>query len=203
VYNGVIQRVGISDVITAAGGPRVPAFGQAPTSIRLATIIVTRDGLLSPEAMSFYSWTNERFEWRTCVPTHSGFSKQLGQPFFVATGGRGSLQVDIDLGRADFAVTPTTADATVAAGAEARYEIAVTSRRSPFTAPVTMTCESLPENATCSFASASLTPGDGGQTTALSIATANVATGTHTVIVTGRNGNEKHSTAVTLTVGTP
>jgi hypothetical protein len=45
-----------------------------------------------------------------------------------------------------------------------------------------------------------VTPGAGGQTTVMSISTATVAAGTHIVIVTGRNGDEKHSTAVTLIV---
>ena len=200
VYTGAMTRVRIADVIAVAGGPRVPAFGPAPTTVRMATILVTRDGLATPETMSFYSWMTERFEWRTRVPTHSGFLKQLGQPYFIATGGRGTLEVDVDLGRADFAVTPGTAAATVTAGAAARYEIGVFSRRSTFTAPVALTCASLPANATCSFESASLTPGEGGQTTVLSIATANVVAGTHVVIVTGRNGDEKHSTAVSLIV---
>jgi len=199
VYTGAMTRVGVNDVIASAG-PRVPAFGAAPTNFKMATILVTREGLASREAMSFYSWMAERAEWRTRVPTHSGFSKELGQPFFVATGRRGTVQMDIDLGRADFAVTPGTPSATVSRGTDALYEIAVFSRRSTFEAPVSLTCESLPVNAICNFQSASLTPGAGGQTTVMSIATTGVATGTHIVIVTGRNGDEKHSTAVTLVV---
>lgn len=199
VFTGAMTRVGVNDVIASAG-PRVPAFGAAPTNFKMATIIVTRDGLASREMMSFYSWMAERAEWRTRAPTHSGFEKELGQPFYVATGRRGTVQMDIDLRRADFAVTPGTPSATVSRGTEALYEIAVFSRRSTFDAPVSLTCESLPVNATCNFQAASLTPGEGGQTTVMSIATTGVATGTHLVIVTGRNGDEKHSTAVTLVV---
>ena len=199
VYTGAMTRVGVNDVINAVGA-RSPAFGAAPRSFKLATILVTRDGLASPETMSFYSWMAERAEWRTRTRTHSGFVKELGQPFFVATGGRGSLQMDIDLRRPDFAVTPGTPSVTVQRGADARYEIAVFSRRSAFDAPLTLTCESLPDNAACAFESAALTPGAGGQTTVMTISTANVAAGTHLVIVTGRNGDEKHSTAVTLIV---
>lgn len=201
VYTGAMTRVRIADVIAAAGGPRVPAHGQAPTTTRMATILVTRDGLASPEMMSFYSWMTERAEWRPRVPTHLGFTKELGQPFFAATGGRGTLQVDVNLRRPDFAVTPGgSASATVAPGTEARYEIGVFSRGATFTAPVTLTCESLPANATCSFESSSVTPGESGRTTVMSIATANVAAGTHVVIVTGRSGEDKHSTAVTVVI---
>jgi hypothetical protein len=110
------------------------------------------------------------------------------------------LQMDIDLRRPDFAVTPGSPSVTVRAGAEALYEIAVFSRGSTLEAPVALSCESLPANAACAFQSSTVTPGAGGQTTVMSISTARVAAGTHIVIVTGRNGDEKHSTAVTLVV---
>jgi len=150
--------------------------------------------------MWLYSYLTERTEWRARVPTHSGFAKELGQPFFVATRGRGSLEVDIGLQRPDFAVLPGTAEVTVPAGTPARYQITAFSRQSTFTQPVTLSCESLPANAGCTFDQESVVPGAGGQTTVVSISTANVARGTHVVIVSGRSGGEKHSTAVTVTV---
>jgi hypothetical protein len=200
IFTGAMTPITINEIMAAGGGPRVPAYGQAPNNFTMATVLVTRNGLASPEMMSFYSWMAERAEWRTRVPTHSGFVKELGQPFYLATGRRGTLQMDIDLRRPDFAVTPGTPSVTVRAGTEALYEIAVFSRGSTLDAPVTLSCESLPANATCAFQSNTVTPGAGGQTTVMSISTATVAAGTHIVIVTGRNGDEKHSTAVTLIV---
>ena len=199
LFTGPMTRVRVSDVI-AAVGPRTPAFGQAPTTIRMATILVTRDGLASPEAMWLYSFMTERAEWRARVPTHSGFAKELGQPFFVATRGRGSLEVDIDLRRPDFAVVPGVAEITVPAGTPARYQITAFSRQSTFDGEVTLSCDSLPANATCTFEQPSVIPGGGGQTTVLTIGTANVARGTHVVIVNGKSGAEKHATAVSLSV---
>jgi len=199
VFTGAMTRVRIADVMGTLGA-RAPAFGAAPRTYRAATILVTRDGLAAPEMMWLYSYLTERAEWRARVPTHSGFAKELGQPFFVATRGRGSLEVDIGLQRPDFAVLPGTAEVTVPAGTPARYQITAFSRQSTFTQPVTLSCESLPANAGCTFDQESVVPGAGGQTTVVSISTANVARGTHVVIVSGRSGGEKHSTAVTVTV---
>lgn len=199
VFTGAMTRVRVNDVIAAVGA-RTPSFGQAPTTFRLATILVTRNGLASPEMMWLYSFMAERAEWRARVPTHSGFSKELGQPFYVATRGRGSLQVDVDLSRPDFALLPGVAEITVPAGTPARYQITAFSRQSTFASEVTLSCESLPANATCAFEQPSIIPGANGQTTVLSISTANVARGTHVVLVSGRSGGERHSTAVTVTV---
>ncbi|MGH9203536.1 MAG: choice-of-anchor X domain-containing protein, partial [Vicinamibacterales bacterium] len=101
VFTGPVLRVGVNDILNAAG-PRIPPYGEAPSRFRLATILVTRSGLASAEMMSLYSWMTERAEWRARVPTHSGFTKQSGQPFYLATGGRGTLEMDLDLGQPDF-----------------------------------------------------------------------------------------------------
>lgn len=196
---GAVTRVRIADVV-AALGRRTPAAGNAPTTIRTATILVTRDGPASPELMSFYSWMAERAEWRARVPTHSGFLKELGQPFFVATRGRGTLQTDVNLRRPDFAITATSAAARVTNGVDARFEIAATSRRSTFEAPVTLSCDTLPANASCLFEQPAVTPGASGRTVPVTIATRGVARGAHVVIVSGRSGAEKHSTALSLTI---
>jgi hypothetical protein len=203
VFSGAVIRVGANDIVNAVG-PRVPPYGEAPTRFRLATILVTRNGLASPEMMSLYSWMSERAEWRARVPTHSGFLKESGQPFFVATGGRGTLEMDLDLGQPDFALVPSTADATVAAGASASYSIAVSSRQRTFDATVTLSCGSLPANASCQFQSPDIVPGSSGQSTGLTISTrgsvGTTARGTYVVIVNGSSGSARHATAVTLTV---
>jgi hypothetical protein len=191
IYTGAMTRVRIADVI-AALGPRTPAYGAAPTTFRTATILVTRDGLASPEMMSLYSWLTERAEWRVRVPTHSGFSKELGRPFHLATSGRGTLRVDINLRRPDFSVT------AISTG-----EIVIAPHGGSFDAPVALSCEMLPANAACAFDPSAVTPGSETRTVRLSVATNGVAAGTHVVTVIGRSGTERHSTAVTVTVGAP
>ena len=189
VYSGAMTRVRVNDVV-AALGPRTPAFGEAPTTFRTATILVTRDALATAEQMSFYSWMTERAEWRARVSTHEGFSKELGQPFSVATRGRGTLRVDIDLGRPDFSVTATSAS-----------EIVVAPLRGSFDAPIRLTCEMLPANASCTFDPPVVTPGAETRTVRLTVATSGVAPGTYAVMVRGRSGSEQHSTAVSISVG--
>jgi hypothetical protein len=96
IYGGAVTRVRVQDVINAVG-PRVPAAGGAPTNFRTATILVTRTALASPEAMALFSALAERAEGQAATMVHEGFLKQFQSPFFVATGGRGTLDTRLDL----------------------------------------------------------------------------------------------------------
>src|SRR5262245_37461350 len=89
-FGGPVQRVSVQSVIGQVG-PRLPASANAQRNFRIATIIVSRDALVSAEAMWLYSWLAARAEGRSPVPVHEGFSKVIGKPFFVATGGRATL----------------------------------------------------------------------------------------------------------------
>src|SRR5262245_49513660 len=83
VYSGAVARVTINSVITAAGR-RVPDSSASPKRFRAATILVSRDGLVSSETMWLYSWFTSRAELEAAVPIHSGFLKGMGNPFFAA-----------------------------------------------------------------------------------------------------------------------
>jgi hypothetical protein len=96
IYGGAVTRVRAQDVINAVG-PRVPAAGAAPTHFRTATILVTRTALAPPEAMALFSALAERAEGQAATMVHEGFLKQLHSPFFVAAGGRGTLDTQLDL----------------------------------------------------------------------------------------------------------
>ena len=96
IYGGAVTRMRVQDVINAVG-PRVPAAGAAATHFRTATILVTRTALASPEAMALFSALAERAEGQAATTVHEGFLKQLHSPFFVATGGRGTLDTRLDL----------------------------------------------------------------------------------------------------------
>jgi hypothetical protein len=73
-----MTRVTVDDII-ARFGPRQPAAGSAPASFRVAPILVTRDGLSTPEEMWLYTYFAGRGELRDRVPVHSGFVKELGR----------------------------------------------------------------------------------------------------------------------------
>jgi len=172
IFSGPLTRVGADDVVRQFG-LRVPAYGDAPNRFRVATILVTRDELATPETMWLYSWMVDRAELKTRVPTHSGFTKEIGQPFFVATGGRGSLDMRLDFAGApaDFALVPTPGVQTVATGASAEFAIAVEPRGTGFPAGVTLGCGTLPSGFSCAFSQATVTPGPDGATVMLTIAT--------------------------------
>ena len=182
VFTGPVLRVSAADVI-ARFGPRVPAFGDAPSVFRLATILVTRDGLATPEAMALYSWLAERGEGRVSVPTHSGFTKTIGHPFFVATGGRGQLDMRIETGLPDFALVPTPASVTVSSGATAMYSISALPVRQAFDDEIVFRCGPLPAHAACTFSPDRITPGQTGQDVVLSIATRDAASGVSASVV--------------------
>src|SRR5262249_5266900 len=105
------------------------------------------------------------------VPVHSGFVKELGQPFYVATGGRGTLDMRVEIGQPDFSLVSTPASQTVTAGSPASYSISAMPARSGFDTTIVFACGELPAHARCTFVPDQVTPGTTGQDTVLTIAT--------------------------------
>src|SRR5262249_15337099 len=92
LYGGTFTRLHVSDLIAnPAIGPRIPDSTAAQKNFRVAVIVVSRDALLSPDAMSFYSLFAQRAELQTAVAIHSGFDKGVAQPFALSTRGLGSM----------------------------------------------------------------------------------------------------------------
>src|SRR6185436_4012015 len=52
---------------------------------------VLSDAMLSPEAMAFYDFFAQRADARTALTVHQGFYAGMGNPFYVATGGAGTM----------------------------------------------------------------------------------------------------------------
>jgi hypothetical protein len=160
-FTGQVIRVSAQDVV-AQFGPRNPPFPSAPTTIRMATILVTRDDIATQEQMWLYSWFADRGELRTRVATHEGFSKTLGQPFYVATGGRATLDMHLEPSQGeipDFTLQPSPASRTVTAGSSASFTMSVTPTKSAFDGDVTFACGSLPAHAACVFSPTHVVPG--------------------------------------------
>ena len=197
-FTGSVTRIDASSIVRAVG-PREPPAGAAPNRFRSAAILVTRNGLASPEMMSLYSWMTERAEWRAGVATHEGFSKNQGFPFFVATEGRGALETHIDLGREDFAVTPEVGSFSGSSTTQsARIVVEPRGRSAPQT--VSLLCQGLPAPAMCHFDPSAVVVSDGAVTSTLTTTTAGLARGTHTIMVVGTSGQARHTTAVNLTI---
>jgi hypothetical protein len=81
--------VSIADVVASAT-PRVPAYPAAQREFTVGVIVVS-DAPLSDEAMAFYDFFARRADARTALAVHEGLVQQVDAPFFVQTGGRGTL----------------------------------------------------------------------------------------------------------------
>ncbi len=118
LFTGPTTTVRISDIVSAVG-PRVPHYSVAPKHFRIATIIVSKDGLLSEDEMAFYSFFSSRAEETHEVPYQSGFSKGFAKPFAISTGGRGSLDVGLlDALPTTYSVRPRGAFSVTSAGVD-------------------------------------------------------------------------------------
>lgn len=89
-----MTRVTVQDVIARAGA-RSPSHPQAPRRFRVATVLVTRDGLASPQAMAFFSAMALRSESREPSTSLEGRAVMTSQPFYAATQGRAILHTHL------------------------------------------------------------------------------------------------------------
>jgi hypothetical protein len=90
LLHGPVTIVSMPALISAMG-LRAPVYAAAPSRFRVATILVSRDGLVSADAMRLYDHFSARAEGLNAVPTHEGFLKEMANPFAAATRGRGHL----------------------------------------------------------------------------------------------------------------
>lgn len=93
ILSGPVFTVTIGDII-GKYGERLPSHANSPKSFRVATVIVSNK-LLNSKEMSFYSYYASRAAWTQETIVAEGYSVYTSKPFFLATGGRGSLNVSI------------------------------------------------------------------------------------------------------------
>jgi hypothetical protein len=87
---------GATDTITVADwvardGARAPAWPAAQDTFRMATVVLSRGGLLSREELAFYNNLAQRGEAEVQVTTMNFTTRLPTLPFAPATGGRGKL----------------------------------------------------------------------------------------------------------------
>ncbi|HSM06507.1 MAG TPA: Ig domain-containing protein [Longimicrobiales bacterium] len=87
---GLVDPVSVEDVI-ARNGVRTPAYPDAPRDFGLATIVVSKDRLLTTEELEFFNHLAARGQAREELHFTSGFSSGTTLPFYLATGGRATL----------------------------------------------------------------------------------------------------------------
>lgn len=95
ILRGPLQIVRIGDIV-AADGPRVPAFGDAQKSFRLATLVLSAGRLLTASEMAFFDHMAARGQAKTELAYDSGFVRgATAKPFFLAVGRRATLSTTL------------------------------------------------------------------------------------------------------------
>ena len=94
ILRGPVDTVRIAQVI-ATNGVRTPAAGAALREFKMATIVLTRGGVLTRQELSFFEHVAARGEQSLPLPFSNGITRGTTQPFFLATGGRASLSTNI------------------------------------------------------------------------------------------------------------
>ncbi len=94
ILKAPVDWVGIDDVISE-DGTRVPAAPDAQTHFKIATIILSTGRLLDTNEMAFFDFMAARGEATSEQPFTSGLARGVTKPFFLATGGRGTLSTTV------------------------------------------------------------------------------------------------------------
>lgn len=89
-----LTKVSINDIIQKSGA-RVPDASKAQKKFRVATIIVSRDGLLPEKTMRFYDRFSVRAEGTQTVSYSDGLAKGQTKPFYLTTQQLGRLDTRI------------------------------------------------------------------------------------------------------------
>ena len=204
LYTGAWQRVSIGDVVRTLG-PRVPAAGVARTRFRIATVVVSRDGLVDADTMAWLDYFSSRMAGTEPVPTHAGFVKATGYPFAVATRGLGSIDASVTpRSSVDFLQTVSPSRLEMSPAAQARFTVHLESRNGTFTAPVSFEClTSIPVPRACSFDPPVAVPGASGADVTVTLSgalTNNWLNGAYSFAVRATSGDRRHTTGADLVV---
>lgn len=88
---GQFRKVTINDLIRINGTRQ----GPAATSIRVATVLLTRDGLADADTMAFFDFFARRFQEKGRMHTKIGYATSWSEPFASATGGLAEMTSNI------------------------------------------------------------------------------------------------------------
>ena len=90
VLRGAVDSVRVADIV-ARDGVRSPGPATSARDFRIATIVLSRNRLLTQDEMAFFEYMATRGEQRVALPFFDGTNRGTTLPFFVATGGRATL----------------------------------------------------------------------------------------------------------------
>src|ERR1044072_6871114 len=95
LFTGPVTQISITDIVNTFGA-RIPDSSNAPKNFKVATILVSKDGLLGEDEMAFYNYFSRRAEETQELPLHLGLAKGTTKPFVVTTRGLGSMNAQIN-----------------------------------------------------------------------------------------------------------
>jgi parallel beta-helix repeat protein len=102
---------------------------------------------------------------------------------------------------ADFSVMAAPTSASLKHGQSVKFTITVSPLGGAFGSTVAFSCSGLPSGASCGFSPSSVTPGDHGATSIMTVSTTGkTSRGNYNVLVFGKSGADVHSTTVLLSV---
>jgi hypothetical protein len=102
---------------------------------------------------------------------------------------------------ADFSIAASPTAVAVKHGQSVKFTITVSPLGGAFSSAVALSCSGLPTGGSCSFSPSSVTPGDHGATSVMTVnTTGKTSRGNYNVMVTGKSGTDVHSTTVLLSV---
>jgi hypothetical protein len=135
--------------------------------------------------------------------TPTVFGTRLGA--LTATGSDGittmSPSVNLSGVGADFSIAASPASASVKHGQSVKFTVTVNPLGGSFTSAVALSCAGLPSGASCTFSPSSLTPGERGATSVMTVSTVGkTPRGNYNVLIVGKSGSDSHSTTVLLSV---
>jgi hypothetical protein len=81
--------------LIASDGTRLPAASW-PRSFHAATVVVTRDRLLTDDEMAYFEYFAARGESRDPLPFTSGFERGTTKPLYLATRDRATIDLQLD-----------------------------------------------------------------------------------------------------------
>ena len=102
---------------------------------------------------------------------------------------------------ADFSVAVSPSSATVKHGQSTKFTVTVSPLGGAFTSGVALSCSGLPSGALCSFSPSSVTPGENGATSVMTVSTVGkTPRGNYSILIVGKSGSDSHSATIMVTV---
>jgi len=95
-WEGPVIYLNGSDVVARMGGERIPNYQDSQKIFKVATILVTKGNLASPEMMQLYDWFASRASLVTQIAAHEGLDSYASNPFYMATGGRATMDSTLE-----------------------------------------------------------------------------------------------------------